>query len=693
MNAPPRRARSVYRVRISVLAIPSDRFGAWLRCGLTALWLCLGAMASSHAMTLFSTEGVSQSVRLTQNVQVLRDVGAAVPASEVLAGRHDAAFERMGPAALACAEGTVCWVRMTLSRSADAPVAWWLRARAIRPGSVQLYAAESTQAAAAPTEARQFPLNWRFVSSDLFFPLSLQLSPATFYLRIEDTQTADGFSVLQDSGLERQQRRLSTYLGISAGASFVLLVLNLVFWYWLRDRLFLCFALVALSAVLLHAWQIVPSLSTPERMGDLSLREGLQALFQAASALFVARLFELRRHFPWAARTTVIYAALNVLVGAIALTGEPAAMEPWATLFELSALAATIGMAGWLVFARRQWQYAWSAALVLVPVLSSLVGRLRWMGVLDAGPDEGLGPTWVAVRLTYMLLLSIVVADRTRRAEIQWRRSAELRRVNARLAEEVGRRALAEAGLEAALASERKASQQQRQFVSLVSHEFRTPLAVIDAAAQSIALPGVVVPPRIAKIRRAVQRLTTLVGNCLALDRMHADSTVLRVETVNLVAVVEGLSSPFGPADQARIRVETAMEPAWVSADPGLLDIALHNLVQNAIKYSPADREVHIRLVRQHPTVCIEVEDQGDGISESEQIKIFGRFVRGSNTGDSSGSGLGLFLGEEIARAHGGALVLLRSDARGSVFQLSLPIAIDVHGSTPCTATPVRGLP
>jgi signal transduction histidine kinase len=667
------------------LSISPDRLQSWLRCSLIALWLCFGAMTSSPAVTLLRADGVTQGLSLDDSVDVLRDTTMAVPASEVLSGSRDAEFESMGTTAIKCSIDTVCWMRVTLTRSADAPASWWLRARAVRPGSVQLFAGGRAMvdvAAVAPMTARQFPLSWRFVSSDLFFPISLQTSPTTFYMRFEKTQSADAILLLQDSGFERQQRRLDAYLNISAGATFALLILNLIFWYWLRDRLFLHFAFVMLTAVLLHAWQIVPSLSEPEHMGDLALRGAMQALFQAATVLFVARLFAFKQHFPFAGWIAVAFAALNILAGAVSLCGYPDAMKPMISWLELTVLAGTIGMAGWLVFVKRQWQYSWSAALMLLLALSSLIGNLRWMGLLDAGPDAGLGPTWIAARLTYMLLLAIVVADRMRRAEIQLQRSAEVSKVNALLAQEIVRRCNAEAGLKAALAAERKASQQQRQFVSQVSHEFRTPLAVIDAAAQSIVLPGVAIQPRIERIRRSVERLTTLVANCLAVDRLYAGSTILRPETINLGATVQKLSLPFAPADQARLHFEVACDAASVSADPALLDIALHNLVQNALKYSPATQEVLIRLTVHNHMAFIDVQDRGYGIPDNEKAKVFDRFFRGDETRYFSGSGLGLFLGKEIAQAHGGDISLVRSNSHGSVFRLSLPIDSDLSSKS-----------
>jgi len=655
----------------------------------------------AHAARVDDGAGLAQPFSLASSLEVLRGPRDALPEQEVLSGRRDADFTPADPDAgpLACAQGTVCWVRFSLARTDLAPDDWLLRVRTVRPGSVELYEPKEAGAYEQSLTGRQFPLNWRFATTDLFFPLPRPTSPTTYYLRLDDTPSADGFSLFQSGGFERQQRQYGAYLNISMGVAFALLVINLVFWRWLRDTLFLHFAFVMCAAVLLHAWQTVPSTWEPQRLGDLGLRAALQGLMQAAIVLFVARLFELRRHMPGAWCTAQAFAVLNLLIGATAWAGHHEPLEFWVAVIDLAGLGGSVLVAGWLLFVRRQWQFAWPAVLTLFLAFSSGLGRLQWLGWVDVGPDEGLGVTWAAVRLAYMLLLAIVVADRTRQAEMLLRaargraledalraerqledkvheRTQALGRSNAQLAAEIEGRRLAEASLQRALASEREAMQQQRQFVSLVSHEFRTPLAVIDATAQSIALPGVEIQPRLAKIRRAVQRLTLLVVNCLADDRFHAEGAALKVERVDLRALVERLVQAFGPTDRARIRFSLPACEAWTDGDAALLEIALHNLVQNAVHYSPAECDVRVSLALVEGGMArVDVEDFGSGIPPDEQARIFERFFRGTSSRKASGTGLGLFLCSEIARAHGGSAVLLRSGPQGSVFRVEVPMS------------------
>ncbi len=665
------------------------------RCVLFALvfWVGLCAAGLAQAATVGSHEGLAQPFRLTSDIEVLRAPVGTLSPEEILSGRRDADFSAPGDGPLHCADGMACWIRLSLSRSADASPQWLLRLRAVRPGLAQLYSPATQTGDASPVSGRDYPLNWRYVATELFFPLVLGSSeaPATHhYLRIENTPSVDGFAVLQPEGFDRQQRQLSTYLNTSMGASFALLVLNLIFWRWLRDTLFGYFALVMFAAVALHAWQTLPAMAVPEVVGDLNLRGVLQAMFQASTILFVSRLFDLRRHAPRVATAVDAFAALNLLTGVPALLGHHAWLGPWGAVMELGGLVAGMVLMAWLIVVKRQWHFAWPAVLLLLVALSSALGRLRWLGLVDVGPDDGLGPTWAAVRLVYMLVLAVTVADRTRRAEMQLRRARKrlldealrsereldekVRLRTAELADEIELRRQAEGSLQIALASERGALQQQRQFVSLVSHEFRTPLAVIDATAHSLGLPDVEVPPRLAKIRRAVQRLNLLVENCLAEDRLHADRVALKRESVDLCHLIERVLQTLGSTERSRLRVTRPDEPVPLQGDSALLEIALQNLVHNALKYSPTDCDVGISLFVQDAKACIDVEDHGTGIPADEHKNIFERFFRGAGSHHASGTGLGLFLCREIARGHGGDVALLRSGAQGSVFRLGLPL-------------------
>lgn len=236
--------------------------------------------------------------------------------------------------------------------------------------------------------------------------------------------------------------------------------------------------------------------------------------------------------------------------------------------------------------------------------------------------------------------------------------------------------------VKSALAREREVLEAQRQFISMISHEFRQPLAIIDTATHNLdtalesRLPALL--PKTGKIRQAVNRLLNLMENCLAADRLDSSGIQLQLEDVDMCDFLQrnvGCSALGAPE---RIRLQLPDKPLRLRCDPHLFDITLSNLVDNALKYSPPTSPVEIRLTEDlnREWIQIEVSDQGAGIKPEDRERIFGRFQRGQGLGRTSGAGLGLHLARELVRRHGGDVVLAPAQARqGATFVLTLPKA------------------
>ncbi len=237
--------------------------------------------------------------------------------------------------------------------------------------------------------------------------------------------------------------------------------------------------------------------------------------------------------------------------------------------------------------------------------------------------------------------------------------------------------------LENALQTERQTLANQRQFVAMLSHEFRTPMAIIDATAQRLDMvlrnsqPELV--PRIDKIRRAVARQLNLLENCLAEDRLLASELALHLERVDMREFLVRNYGEDGLQASARIQLELPADAQWVECDRHLFDVALSNLVSNALKYSPNDNPITIRLLAHTVNgatdhIVIQVADSGRGVPPEERERIFVKFMRGEGNQSTSGAGLGLYLARELARRHGGEFLLEPAgDTPGATFSLSLP--------------------
>ena len=222
---------------------------------------------------------------------------------------------------------------------------------------------------------------------------------------------------------------------------------------------------------------------------------------------------------------------------------------------------------------------------------------------------------------------------------------------------------------------ERGFRQRQSRFLGMLSHELKTPLAVIDGAAQSLRqLPGGEYPEverRHRRIRKAVQRIEALLGQCLTQDRLDDAGLALQPRPFDLAELARAIAEDH-PDEKARVAVD-APPTLSLQGDAALLRIALHNLIDNALKYSPPHAPVFLVLREESRGVAVEVADGGPGIPPALGERIFEPFVRGEHLGDTAGAGLGLYLVSRIAELHQGRVTLAES-RRGACFRLWLPM-------------------
>jgi signal transduction histidine kinase len=239
-----------------------------------------------------------------------------------------------------------------------------------------------------------------------------------------------------------------------------------------------------------------------------------------------------------------------------------------------------------------------------------------------------------------------------------------------------GQRSVAHA--EAALEHEREVSRLHRAFTSVVSHQFRTPLSIIDASSQRMIRRGVAmsaeeITNRATKIRNACQRLTRLMESTLNAARLEEGEIGYNPRPCNLPHLITSVCENQPEEDQSRIELQLDSLPTQVAADNVLLEQALQNLVSNALKYSPARARVVVRGERRGNEVAIHVEDFGVGIPADEIGFISERFFRARNAEGVPGTGIGLNFVSQIMDLHGGRLDIHSVEGQGSTFSLILP--------------------
>jgi signal transduction histidine kinase len=225
----------------------------------------------------------------------------------------------------------------------------------------------------------------------------------------------------------------------------------------------------------------------------------------------------------------------------------------------------------------------------------------------------------------------------------------------------------------------RRLSALRADFVSLVSHELRTPMAAVIGSARTLQQRWRELTPDqresfLELIAGETNRLATLVSDVLDTSRIDAGTFILRFSDVDLGELVrDSVAAAEVSSDEVALRAEVQEPLPVVRGDPERLRQVLMNLIDNAVKYSPAGDEVQVRAYAENGRLRVDVRDRGPGISREDQRLIFEKFGRVTTGNARPGTGLGLFIARSIAEAHGGTLEVASAPERGAVFSLELP--------------------
>jgi signal transduction histidine kinase len=238
------------------------------------------------------------------------------------------------------------------------------------------------------------------------------------------------------------------------------------------------------------------------------------------------------------------------------------------------------------------------------------------------------------------------------------------------------------------IGQELRVARLQSDFISAVSHEFRTPLTAMRHLTEMLE-EGQSMPERLAHYYRALgketRRLHSMVESLLDFKRMEAGRRTYHLEEENAVALAASVVDEFRDnAKGPRVELHAPAHPVPIRADRDALDLALRNLVDNAIKYSPESTTVAVDVESENGWTRISVEDHGVGIPKHEQRGIFRKFVRGASakTLNIKGTGIGLTMANQIVKAHGGRIELASEPGQGSRFTIVLravPVVGEAH--------------
>jgi two-component system, OmpR family, sensor kinase len=247
--------------------------------------------------------------------------------------------------------------------------------------------------------------------------------------------------------------------------------------------------------------------------------------------------------------------------------------------------------------------------------------------------------------------------------------------------------------LSRSLENERRLATEQRNFISTISHEFRTPLTAIDGHAQRLIATVDRAKPadirgRAEKIRGAAFRMTSLVASLMNAVELSQGELRARIRPFNLKRMLDDLVRYYAEIGVGGGLLPDIGElPDEVVGDPELLYQVFSNLLANAFKYSPENGAVILKARAHDELFEVKVEDFGIGIPLDELNRISQRYYRASNVGSIPGTGMGLYLVDMIVRQHGGRLLIESEEGKGTRMTVILPVEAQERPCSPDAPT------
>ena len=350
---------------------------------------------------------------------------------------------------------------------------------------------------------------------------------------------------------------------------------------------------------------------------------------------------------------------------------------------------------------------AFQASPVFITILSMSEGRyvlandafVNWLGCQRG---EVIGRTsaefglWENLEERDSALNDMRTVGSIRQREVRWRNrdserldillSAETIKLNdtphiLSFAQDITQRKRAEGELLKTLEREKELSQLKSNFVSMVSHEFRTPLGIIQSSAELLQdfyqkMPAGERDEQLESITRNTRRMADMMEEILVLSRLDAGKLDFQPAALDLNAFCRRVLDEVLSATNRRCPIELMLGPvsAQAQADERLLGHIFTNLLSNAVKYSEPGTTVRFTVEQDGSDAVCTVRDQGIGISEEDQQHLFKAFHRGSNVGARPGTGLGLLLVKRCAELHGGKVQLNSKVGEGTTVTVRLPV-------------------
>lgn len=591
---------------------------------------------------------------------MLRDPGGELGIDDIVRAPHNIGrgWQPIADSLLMAGFSTdAVWLRFTLRRGESAQSLRFLVAgppflddvRLYRPAPgaapgkttdwIELRAGDLVPVGERPTRLRE-----------MVFPVYLEPFEQDFYLRVRSNSTVVlHLALWEPHAYLADSMTMNVYVGLMLGITAAGALMALLGWAWLRQSFFAIVAAYLASFALMNMilggydqlW-LYPETPWVAYYASATTAHALVGLLILCSLSYL----DAARHCP---RTSWLLRALAAWMGLGALLSLAGYYDLIVQVFYVIVLA-ILPLLVFLYSCMFRHAPMRAVMMVLMFVLTLFAGALhssRNLGILP--PDWWTGWFWDAATLAQapfalVVLLLRLVDERQKMLRAQHREQA------------------------------------QRIFLDMISHELRTPLAVMTTALANIEQGAVVQNPALApRFRRAdaaVSRLGMLVDKALAMERLADDSGGIDLQPVRPSDLLTRFERQFYVEPPHRLVLEREGVDEPVLLDLSWVGVAVSNLVDNAVKYAPAGGDIVLRLDHDGKRLRIEVVDSGIGVPARERLGIFRRFVRGQSATELtgvSGSGLGLYLVEQIALRHGGSVAVGDDRGGGARFSIDLP--------------------
>ena len=655
---------------------------------IVALFFLLSALPG-QSLTLSKNESIYQ---LSAEVSLLEDPSGELSLANVSSPKFQRKFRPWpdaGDISLGFSESAY-WLRLTILRDEDAPPNWLIEIPYLGLENIEFYAPD--QLPVLTGSARLFstrPVAHRF----FLFPVAVTTERRDYYFRLQSQYALTvPINIWKPKAFYEEAQKTLTLQALYFGGLIALLLYNFFLWVSLRDLRFLLYTLFcSLLGLGIFAGNGFGRLFIWPDASDFDVIS--QTLFISSALVFgieFAVVFLKGRDVaPRITRALHVLATVSAVI-ALLLTCSLWLEIPRYWIYQgfvfTSLIATPLIIGAGIAAVRRAIPGARFFLLAWCMLLGGgVVASLRIFGLVQTNAF-----TAYSVQISSaaeMLLLAFALADTVRHerderehAQRQALASSEqlmrlMKESEQRLEKAVEERT---AQLKLSLATEQALLAQYVRFGSLISHEFRNPLGIIDS---QVALmrksPAADSPDQISRldtIASATQRLVKMFDQWLADGQARPD---IRPMTVAPVAVANWLPQ-FLKENQAfvgRHAIETQIDPAapLLHADKELLDIALLNLLDNACKYSAPDSTIIIASRRKAGFVGISIKDHGVGVAPEHQQEIFEEYVRIPSEHGARGTGLGLPFVKNIINNHHGHIELTSEPGYGSTFTMWFP--------------------